>query len=56
MVKCRSFFHHVGANIRVECTRHIEFVEDVEPTPKGEQPTARQIAQAKAREHEESHS
>lgn len=49
---CQTFTHHVGTKIRVECVRCVQWVRDVEPTPKGEQPTSREIVAALQRQHE----
>lgn len=52
MNRCQTFTHHVGAKIRVECVHCPKWVRDVEPTPKGQEPTSRQIATTLQREHE----
>lgn len=50
---CRTFTHHVGECIRVECTRHPAWIIDVEPQPRDAERTSRQIATAAQRTHEQ---
>lgn len=50
--QCRTFTHHVGDAIRVECTRHITFVVDVPSQPKDAKPTQREIVRRTQQRHE----
>lgn len=51
---CHTFTHLVDRWVRVECVAH-GVVVDVEPQPKGAQPTARAIARAAQAEHQAEH-